>query len=201
MRIMVDVGPATELITLSRCSICWSGPSLCPREGKKDTSERRGRLTWYIGDLIRWRRLWNGREFHRGLSGKEGREVRQRRERNKRERGAVALWGSPSLLPRLNCLNSIPFTSFVASPSHFLRAGEEREAPVLLCPPHPQMFPSSPPPFTLPYPLSPPCTFLTTLFSSVFAYTPHTQERMPSPLIPPLPSLSIIFLFPSVPLN
>lgn len=78
VRIVFDVGP-------SRCSIRCV-PSLCLREGeKKDMTERRWRLTWYIRDLIRWRRLWNGWEFHRGLSSKEGREVRQRREKEIKE--------------------------------------------------------------------------------------------------------------------
>lgn len=29
-------------------------------------------FTLYIGDLIRWRGLWSGREFHRSLAGMEG---------------------------------------------------------------------------------------------------------------------------------
>lgn len=125
------------------------------REG--DLEWRLGSLTWYIGDLIRWSGLWSGREFHRGLAGRKGGKKARKREKERRVREAREgwRWGSPSLLPRLNCLNSIPFTSFVCFSLFFFfffffgELERERErGPCPLVPPTPHA-PMSPSPLLL----------------------------------------------------
>lgn len=112
-----------SLITLELSQVKPARRWALPNEGSRRAEGKIKSGDWwaftlYIGDLIRWRGLWSGREFHRSLAGMEGEKseaekIKKEIKDRERGQGRVVLRGSPSLLPRLNCLNSIPFTSFV----------------------------------------------------------------------------------------